>query len=89
MENPFNEIVERLSAIESKINALNPPAQPIEIINRVELCRRLGITQPTAAAQEKRGDLPSFRIGINVRYNWQDVVETLGVKKKRSKKNKI
>lgn len=48
-----------------------------EIVGREELCRRLAITEPTAIRWEKKGHLPSFRIGSNVRYNWQKVLGAL------------
>jgi hypothetical protein len=51
--------------------------QPIEIINREELCKRLDIAEPTAIRWEKKGKIPSFRIGSNVRYNWPKVIESL------------
>lgn len=88
MENPFNEIAERLTVIENKIDALNPPKKDIEIIDRTELCNRLGITMPTAIAREKKGDIPCFRIGINVRYNWDDVINKLGAKKRNKNLNR-
>ena len=48
-----------------------------DIINRVELCKRLNITEPTAIRFEKKGKIPCFRIGSSVRYNWQKVIEKL------------
>ena len=52
-----------------------------EIINRGELCKRLDITEPTAIRWEKKGKIPCFRIGSNVRYNWQNVLSVLEGKK--------
>lgn len=54
---------------------------PVEIIGRDELCRRLNITEPTVIRWERKGKLPSFRIGSNVRYNWKRVIEMLEGKK--------
>jgi hypothetical protein len=51
--------------------------QAAEIINRDELCKRLDITEPTAIRWEKKGKIPCFRIGSNVRYNWPKVIEAL------------
>lgn len=48
-----------------------------EIIGRNELCKRLAITEPTAIRWEKKGKLPSFRIGSSVRYNWHTVIDVL------------
>jgi excisionase family DNA binding protein len=48
-----------------------------EIINRDELCKRLAITEPTVIRWEKKGKIPSLRIGSNVRYDWQAVIKSL------------
>jgi len=74
--NPFETIHEEIkelkrTLIEAKI--ISPP----EIIDRAELCKRLGITEPTVIRWEKRKRIPSFRIGSAVRYNWISVVKTL------------
>lgn len=53
-----------------------------EIIGRSELCNRLSITEPTAIRWEKKGKIPCFRVGSNVRYNWQTVIESLEGKTK-------
>ena len=55
---------------------------PTEIINRGELCTRLAITEPTAIRWEKKGKIPCFRIGSNVRYNWHNVINVLEGKSK-------
>lgn len=83
MLNPFDIIIEKLDGLESKI-ALNnavPTITVAEIIDRGELCKRLAITEPTAIRWERKGRLPSFRIGSNVRYNWKRVIEVLEGKK--------
>ncbi len=74
----------RLSELELLIensvkNALatKQPQAAIEIIDRDELCKRLSITEPTAIRWEKKGRIPSLRIGSNVRYNWPAVIESL------------
>lgn len=63
----------------------NPVNKPAEIIDRVELCKRLNISQPTARLWEKKGKIPSFRIGSNVRYNYTAVLEALQNNKKGGK----
>lgn len=50
--------------------------EPI-IIDRDELCKRLNIAEPTAIRWEKKGRIPSIRIGSSVRYNWISVVAAL------------
>ncbi len=79
MYNPFDEITDRLISLEKKVSAIHPVTTipPAEIINRSELCKRLDITEPTAIRWDKKGKLPSIRIGSNVRYNWPTVVEAL------------
>lgn len=79
MQNPFDVIINRLNEIDEKLSVTNtiPPAQNIEIIDRVELRKRLDITEPTAIRWEKKGRIPSFRIGSSVRYNWPKVVASL------------
>lgn len=76
MLNPFETIIEKLNGLESILTKPNNTATlPLtEIINRTELCKRLNITEPTAIRWEKKGKIPSFRIGSNVRYNWPKVI---------------
>lgn len=85
MLNPFDLINEKLDRLESKFAEpqLKPENKiPTEIIGRNELCKRLDITEPTAIRWEKKGKIPSFRIGSNVRYNWQTVINVLEGKQK-------
>jgi hypothetical protein len=48
-----------------------------DIIDRLELCRRLNITQPTCIKFEKSGLIPALRIGETIRYNWPQVIQQL------------
>jgi hypothetical protein len=84
MTNPFELIIERLNDLESKFAESHIVANtPLtEIINRTELCKRLDITEPTAIRWEKKGKIPCFRIGSNVRYNWHNVINVLEGKNK-------
>lgn len=78
MENPFDAILAKLEEIERKIIVSKANGiDPVEIINREELMKRLEITEPTAITWGKRGKIPEMRIGSNVRYNWYSVVRTL------------
>jgi predicted DNA-binding transcriptional regulator AlpA len=52
-------------------------SQPIEIIDRPTLLKKLGITEPTCIRWEKKGKIPVLRIGSSVRYNWPAVVKAL------------
>lgn len=82
MLNPFEVIIEKLDGLETKIiGASQATVSPqTEIIDRTELCKRLGITEPTAIRWEKKGVIPCFRIGSSVRYNWAKVVDALETK---------
>jgi predicted DNA-binding transcriptional regulator AlpA len=78
MSNPFEEILQELAEIKQTLSAArNAPAQQIEVIDRPELLKRLGITEPTAITWGKKGRIPEMRIGSNVRYNWPSVVAAL------------
>ena len=79
MINPFDVIYNEIQDLKEKISTLGQitTTSPPEIIDRNELCKRLNITEPTCIRWEKKGLLPSFRIGSSVRYNWQKVIDTL------------
>jgi hypothetical protein len=78
MSNPFEEILQELAEIKQTLFiARTAPAQQIEVIDRPELLKRLGITEPTAITWGKKGRIPEMRIGSNVRYNWPSVVAAL------------
>jgi len=82
MSNPFEEILQELSEIKTTLQgAKTTPSMQIEIIDRVELQKRLNITEPTAIRWGKRGIIPEIRIGGNVRYNWPAVIKALEEKK--------
>ena len=53
------------------------------IINRAELIKRLDITEPTVIRYEKKGIIPSIRIGSAVRYDYDKVLQALETKKKK------
>ena len=84
MQNPFDVIIEKLNSLESKFNEVGKKTftLPLEIIGRCELCKRLGITEPTVIRWEKKGKIPSFHIGSSVRYNWHEVINSLEGKTK-------
>lgn len=83
MLNPFDVIIEKLEGLEGRIQKAYPvqPLPSTEIIDRLELCKRLSITEPTAIRWEKKGVIPSIRIGSSVRYNWPKVIFALENKK--------
>jgi hypothetical protein len=83
MDNPFERILQELGEIKTQLNTLRiPSSEQIEIIDRSELLKRLGITEPTVIRWTKRGLIPEIRIGSNVRYNWMAVVKSLESSKK-------
>ena len=51
-------------------------------INRKELIKRLGTSAPTLIRLEKKGIIPSIRLGGKILYDWNKVIEAL---EKRSK----
>lgn len=79
-EDEFIALIDQ--AVNKKLECSNQPAPVIEVINRTELKNRLGITEPTVIRWEKKGKIPCFRIGSNVRYNWQNVINQLEGKTK-------
>jgi excisionase family DNA binding protein len=78
MNNPFELICEKLDGLQQQISSFSPQAiPPAEIIDRRELRKRLNVTEPTIIRWERKGKIPSIRIGSNVRYNWQSVIRAL------------
>ena len=73
--NPFEilrEEIQDLKRLLSQTGKISP-----EIIDRPELRKRLNLTEPTVIRWEKKGKIPSIRIGSCVRYNWPEVVKAL------------
>lgn len=78
MDNPFELILQKLEEIQQMLSEKNvAKADPIEIIDRKELMKRLNITEPTVIRWAKKGTIPEIHIGSNVRYNWPTVVKEL------------
>jgi len=68
-----------LEAMADTIDA-EPPStsdSTVRLISRVELLDRLGISSPTLLRQERRGLIPSVKIGDTRRYDLQAVLEAL------------
>lgn len=78
-KNPFEEIIDELSEIRELCSVLKSPVLPPdpEIINTDELCRRLALSEPTVIQMMKRRQIPYFKAGTAVRYNWPSVVAAL------------
>lgn len=78
MTNPFDEILQKLNYITKRLETFEQATEnAIEIIDRIELCKRLGITEPTAIKYGKTNKIPEIRIGSCVKYNWPAVISTL------------
>lgn len=46
-------------------------------ITQAELCKFLGVTEPTILRWRKKGKIPFFRIGSAVRFNLHEVIKAL------------
>ncbi len=78
MDNPFDTILHEISSLKELIaGARNAANDPIEIIDRKELQKRLGVTEPTIIRWVRKGRIPEITIGTTCRYNWLNVVQTL------------
>lgn len=78
MLNPYEVIFQELQEIKEALQKNNTPQTgPAEIIDRTELQKRLGISEPTLINYVKKGKIPQIKIGANCRYNWQKVVAAL------------
>ncbi len=86
MDNPFNFILDELLALRQEVLKLQlnaqSPAPAREIIDRSELRKRLGITDPTIIQYVKKGIIPEIRIGGSIRYDYGHVLESLTERKK-------
>lgn len=86
MDNPFELILEKLAALESKILETNSPAHiPVEILSSDEICKRLSISEPTLISWRRKKKIPFIKIDGIIRYNFPKVVEALENGNKKSK----
>jgi len=61
-------------AIEKRKAVPDLPAQgEVGLIDRAELIKRLRVTEQTVIRYEKKGKIPSHRIGDAARYDWNEV----------------
>lgn len=88
MDNPFEQLHERLASIESMLlnlqngsnNLTAPSTSKEKPISIKELCEHLNITEPTALRWRKKGKIPFFTIGAAVRFNLSEVLIALAGK---------
>jgi len=79
MHNPFDAILAEINELKVLIKAAPSiqVASPPEIINTDELCKRLSLSEPTIIMMRKRKQIPFFKAGSSVRYNWPSVIDHL------------
>jgi predicted DNA-binding transcriptional regulator AlpA len=80
MDNPFEEIISKLNLLEKKLSERSSAEPAAEIIDRRELQRRLGISEPTVISMVKKKKIPQINLGSSVRYNWNKVLDSLNKK---------
>lgn len=81
--NPFDAIMEKLEAIESRIGSI--PAQSTSgkqeaaqaLLSRKEAAQFMGISLPTLSAWTASGRLKGYRIGSLVRYKKEELTQSL------------
>jgi predicted DNA-binding transcriptional regulator AlpA len=74
-ESDLTEIIH--NAVIKAVGSNTQPTTKSNPIDRTELMKRLGVTEPTIIRLERKGLIPSFRIGSAVRYQWESVLESL------------
>jgi excisionase family DNA binding protein len=78
---PLNELITVISEtvkIEfERQNGLSTPQPDNEYITRKETAQILGISLPTLNEYTKRGLVPSFRIGSQIRYKKDEVLKSV------------
>ena len=60
---------------------------PEKLHSQKEVCRFIGITEPTIIRWRKKGKIPFKQLGASIRYNLDDVIIALEVGKKKGVKN--
>ncbi|KAA9041621.1 hypothetical protein FW778_06260 [Ginsengibacter hankyongi] len=55
-------------------------------VTQAELCKFLGVTEPTALSLRKKGKIPFFLVGTHVRFNIPEVMKALEDTKYKNKK---
>lgn len=78
MQNPFEDIVKRLEAIEQLLSIAvkqgTPERQDDEYLTEEQVCKRFGITRPTIRKWSKEHKIKVLRFGTSKRYNWQELL---------------
>lgn len=74
MENPFCLLLAEMVEIKKMISDQQQREPTPEIIDRKELQKRLGISEPTAISLSKKKKIPVIKLGSSIRYNWPKVL---------------
>lgn len=80
MLNPFEEISQRLAAIEHILATpvkTQEQREAEEYITEEELCKRFNITRPTARKWSREKKIKVLRFGSSKRYRWSEVLQKL------------
>lgn len=85
MDNPFNQLYNKLENIESLLATLSnykdTPLPLPEILEKPvttqELCNYFRVSEPTILRWRKKGRIPCIMIGTAVRFNLSDVLKSL------------
>ena len=70
------------TAIQSEIQGLKTPENPVELLSRFEAAKLLGISLPTLNNYSQDGRLQSYKIGSRIRYKREEVLNALHKTKK-------
>jgi excisionase family DNA binding protein len=79
----IGEILIRLEQIEQLLANKAPPSAIKPPITTKELCKFLGVTQPTIARYKKKQIIPYLTIGSAIRFDLDKVIAALENKKKK------
>ncbi len=78
LQNPFEEIINRLNEIDNKISQISQPQTKTVkpgFITRNDVCERLHITLPTVHSWIKKGVLKPYHIGGRTLFREDEVMK--------------
>lgn len=84
MDNPFDEIAQRLERIERMLEERSPVLNPLvnipiaeKPITQTELCKHLRVTAQTIIRWRRKKRIPFLQVGSAVRFNLPEVMKAL------------
>jgi excisionase family DNA binding protein len=92
MDNPFEQINDRLVTIEKILHEFQesaglptilPPSKE-KLLSIKQLCEHLKITEPTALRWRKKGKIPFYNIGASIRFKLSEVLDSLANNKSKT-----